>query len=1048
MKKALISFAFLLLCVAILGAQLRTGNIYGRVVDNEGNPLPGVTVTLTGTYTAPMTTMTSAEGLFRFLSLQPARDYTIKAELTGFKTKIEQNITVIVGGNTNITIVMEPGVLEEEITVVAITPVVDAKKTLVGINVDHTALQTLPTARDPWVIMKLAPGVIADREDVGGTDTGMQSTMLARGATSGAQNQWNIDGVMVTDPAAIGASITYYDFDAFEEMHISVGGSDVTTQTGGIAINLVTRRGGNKVSLGGRMYFTDGYKFLQADNVTDEMRKEGLLGTNRIRRIEDYGVNAGFPLVKDKAWFWGSYGVQDIKADTILGTPWDMLLTNMAFKFNFQLIPQNRIEVFMHAGNKEMWGRSATTANPEGLYQGTLYHFGTPVVKSQIEQTVGTDLFLSFKHGYTGGGFHLTPMTDLEFQKQAIYDYTAARYYGSQASRYYCIRPQHQFTFTADYFRENLVGANHEFKLGAEYNWRRAYTESVWSGNYVLDRNFNFPLADFNGDGLPDIPPSNFYRINLWRGYYEDLAGYQYSFFFRDTITKGRFNVLLGLRYDFQRPYVRPFKVIAVDRNSKAWTDYYTPKTIDLLDSLLPAAEQGEVKATAKDGSPYAWKVLSPRIGITWDVLGDGKTIAKLSFSRYGNFMGVGEAWRWKKGGTGGWIDLLWWDTNRDGKIDFTELYWFNYRKSPTYQLYRIFNDAGTFIGDINDAAGYFWGDYDFRNPKKLVDPYRVIDKDATSPITWETILTVERELFTDASISLNLTYRRFTNFNWALKWFPDTNEVDNQGWYINAGKPPATVPGMGSTKDAAKHDYYYASTLQTRYSPYTWEQRMPSDRYNEYFGLDLIFTKRLSNRWMFDGSFTWQRQIAHYGKKGYLSPNNIWAYEGRPYAPLVGGAAGKIDQYAETPWMVKFSGIYQAPFDINLAATFNARAGWIIREYFTFVNYTLPNPASRSFTLDMTPFGSERLPNLYHLDLRIEKMVKFADTGRIYLMIDLFNALNSKTPIRRYQKYHGTYYYYGEGNPNNRFVKDPNFFKLNEIINPRIVRFGLRFSY
>jgi len=1047
MKKINVLLILTLVLSIGLMAQLRTGNIYGRVVDTDGNPLPGVTVTLTGTLTAPMTTTTTTEGYFRFISLPPARDYAIKCELSGFKTKIEQNIVVVVGGNTNLTITMEIGALEEEIVVTAVSPVVDTKKTSVGMNVSQEALQSLPTARDPWVIMKLAPGVVADREDVGGTDTGMQSTMMARGATGGAQNQWNIDGVMVTDPAAIGASITYYDFDAFEEMQFTVGAADVTTQTGGIAINLVTRRGGNRVTLGGRFYFTDGHKILQADNLTDAMKKEGLLGTNKIRRIEDYGVNVGFPVIKDKFWLWGSYGVQDIKADTILGGPWDMLLTNFAWKANFQLIPQNRIEVFMHAGNKEMWGRSATTSNPEGLYQGTLYHFGTPIVKSQIEHMIGNDIFLSFKHGYTGGGFHLTPMTDLEFKKQAVFDVTANRYYGSQASRYFCIRPQHQFTFTADYYRENLFGANHEFKLGAEYNWRRAYTESVWSGNYILYRNFNSPVADFDGDGRTDIPPSNFYRVDYWRGFYEDLAARQYSAFFRDTITYGRFTFILGVRYDHQIPYVRPFSVVAVDRDSPAWKDYFTPKTIDLLDALLPAAEQGKVKATAKDGSAYAWKFFSPRLGLTWDVFGDGKTIAKLSLAQYAEFMGVGEASRWKKGGTSGWIDLHWWDLNRDGKIDFTELYWFNYRKSPTYQLYRIFNDAGVFIGDIDDAAGYFWGDFDIRNPKKLVDPYQVIDKDAQSPITSEGILTLERELFTDASASINFTYRRTSKFRWALKWFPETGEIDNQGWYISAGKPPSTIPDIGSTKDAAKHDYYYASTLQTRYSPYTWVQLRP-DFYYEYFGVDFIFTKRLSNRWMFDANFTWQNQKAHYGKKGYLNPNNVWAYDGRPYAPLVGGAAGKIDQYVFTRWMFKFAGLYQLPLDINVSATFNAREGWIIREYFTFVNYTLPNPASRSFDLDMTPFGSDRLPNMYHLDVRVEKMIRFADTGKIYFMIDLFNALNAKTPIRRYQKYHGTYYYYGEGSPSNRFVKYPYFNQLNEIINPRIVRFGIRFSF
>jgi len=117
-----LSFLLVLLLAVTLSAQVRTGNIYGRVVDTEGNPLPGVTVTLTGSKTAPMTAITSAEGNFRFISLPPANDYALKAELEGFKTVIRENIIVVVGGNVNITLTMEMGALEEEVTVVAETP--------------------------------------------------------------------------------------------------------------------------------------------------------------------------------------------------------------------------------------------------------------------------------------------------------------------------------------------------------------------------------------------------------------------------------------------------------------------------------------------------------------------------------------------------------------------------------------------------------------------------------------------------------------------------------------------------------------------------------------------------------------------------------------------------------------------------------------------------------------------------------------------------------------------------------------------------------------
>ncbi len=200
MRKSLIVLCVLLLSVGVF-AQQRTGNIFGKVTDPEGNALPGVTVTLAGQYTAGQTTVSSAEGNFRFLSLPPARDYALKMELSGFKTRTEEGIIVIVGGNTNLTLTMEVGVLEEQVTVTAVSPMVDTKKTGVGVNVTQETLQSLPTARDPWVILQMAPSIIVDRENIGGAESGQQSNYVARGSNTYNNNVWAMDGIVITDPS-------------------------------------------------------------------------------------------------------------------------------------------------------------------------------------------------------------------------------------------------------------------------------------------------------------------------------------------------------------------------------------------------------------------------------------------------------------------------------------------------------------------------------------------------------------------------------------------------------------------------------------------------------------------------------------------------------------------------------------------------------------------------------------------------------------------------------------------------------------------------------
>ena len=1072
----------MLVLATSLSAQVRTGNVYGQVADPDGNPLPGVTVTMTGSLTAPLTSITSAEGRFRFLSLPPASDYTIKAELEGFKTEIRENIIVVVGANVEVNVTMEMGALEEEVTVTAVTPVVDTKKTSVGANVTQEILQSLPTSRDPWVVLAMAPSIVIDRENVGGAESGQQSGYVARGATNDAQNVWAMDGMVITDPAAIGASPSYYDFDAFEEMNITVGGADVTVQTGGIALNMVTRRGGNRVSLGGRFYLVDGTKFQakNEDYVAEIQESEPtFLGVNLIRENKDYGFNLGFPIVQDKAWFWGSWGVQDIKTQTVYQRADDTLLQNVAAKLNLQIIPENRFEAFMHIGRKNKYGRSSSAALPGGYFQGGRYHFGSPVVKLQDEHMFGDNFFVSIKFGFADAGFNLTPMDDLDFENTPYWNVTDSIWESPAGDvgewRYYVERPTTQFNFLGNYFNDTLFGASHDIKFGVEYADRNAYTESVYVGNMQINWNYNTTTMDFDGDGAPDNPQNipgvgnDLYYLELWRGYFSDLNVRALAAYFSDTVTFGRFNLLLGLRYDYQTPSLSPVTRTAMDGGS-AWDNVAPENVQNALDSLLPGIDIPGNDVVDTDGNTWGYKVLSPRLGLTWDVTGDGKTIAKLALARYGNFMGTGSYGQFP-GGASGWLDTWWWDTNSDSMVALDELYW-NTVNDGQYTPYKIFS-GNTFVGNWEDASGWFWGGYEYDNPGKLVDPYDFIDPGVNSPITWEAMATVEREIFTDFAIQANLTYRRYTDSNWWVDCFVDANNniigIEDQSWYEAQTVPVSNINQYladdykwkqewgGDLGEAPNQPWYTLKNAVTlddgsvvnanAYTPNDiWLPR--PDFYTDYLGLDLVFNKRLSNKWMLNGSFTILQQSYHYGDQGYLDKTNIWALEGAPSSAYEGGASGKISQYLYTPWMFKMGGLYQLPFDFNVSFNFNIRDGHILTERMQLVDYTLPNTRDRSDWLYLSEFGNYTLDIFYNLDMRLEKVLRSGDFGRIYIMADVFNVLNSKHENRRYQRDWGNFYYYGANDSRNYFREDTTAFTLNEILNPRVLRLGVRFQF
>ena len=1026
-----ITILFVLMLTASLSAQVRTGNIYGKVVDEEGNVLPGVTVTLTGSVTASMTTVTSAGGVFRFISLAAAQDYVIKAELEGFQTSIEEGLIVNVGANVDLTVTMKMGALEEEVTVVAVTPVVDTKRTTVSQNVTRDVLQSLPTARDPWVILQQAPGVMIDRENVGGSESGQQSTTMAKG---GGQDQWSMDGVTITDFSSE-SSPGYYDFDAFEEINITLGGADVTVQGAGIQMNLVSRRGGNKTNIGGRFFFTDGDKF-QADNLTDALAAEGVVGTNRIRIIKDFGFNVGGPLLKDKAWWWLSYGVQDITNSNLIGKFEATMLNNYAAKLNLQIIPENRFEAFVHVGGKEKTARSSSASFPGGWHQTGAFHFGSPIVKFQDEHMFGDNFFISVKFAYSNSGFNMIPEEDLaqqHFVKRNIADGVWENGYNA----YRTIRPLDQYTFLANYFSDDLLGASHEFKVGFEYSDRG--TGSLWGmpGNVLARYNYHTKQVDFDGDNLPDVN-GDLMRVEAWRAYPMTPAYYQTkgtTAFLSDTITFGRFNLTVGLRWDKQVPTLGAFTIDALQKDNPAVTGNFSPAAITAIDALLPGLESPEVI------SNYSWNYITPRLGLTYDVSGNGKTIVKASFGQFRQYMGTWWADYFAPGGTGGWMDWWWFDAgslggNGNGMVDL-KLMW---TYPGVYGASRVFNDAGQFIGDADANDGNMYGGYDISDPLATSHSRYYVEDDAPSQRTTEMIVSVERELFPDFGVAVDFSYRKLDQFPYEYQYTPEDGTRLTNADYSQLGTVPSSIPGLDMGEGAGKPLYYWNADV-----PYRYERnlRERTDYYRDFMGFELRFTKRLSNRWMMNGSFTLQSNKVHYGSAGYVNPTNIWALDGNVYAPEIGGSSGKVSTPLSQNWMFKLSGLYQLPLDFNVSFTFNARQGNPLFHSIDIVDYDAPNSRSYDNYVYLDPIDTFRLPNFWNLNLRMEKVVRAGDAGRIYFMADLFNVFNQATILRRFERWHGTYYVDDQS-----FSPDARDNEANEILNPRVLRFGVRFQF
>jgi hypothetical protein len=251
MTRLVVVLAGILALAAPALAQQYTGRIEVTATDSTGAILPGVTVEIAGPRNA--SGVTDARGTVVFLNLPPGT-YVVTGKLSGFTDYENRNVPVVVGGSVPLRMALSIAGVAQQIEVTSITPIIDTKRVATTTNVTYEELQQVPSARDPWVVLQTVPGIIVDRVNVGGAESGQQSNYQAKGA-AGGENTWSIDGVPITDMSALGSSPTYYDFDMFQEMQVTTGGADPQSATPGAALNMILKTGSNTPRGSARWYY-------------------------------------------------------------------------------------------------------------------------------------------------------------------------------------------------------------------------------------------------------------------------------------------------------------------------------------------------------------------------------------------------------------------------------------------------------------------------------------------------------------------------------------------------------------------------------------------------------------------------------------------------------------------------------------------------------------------------------------------------------------------------------------------------------------------------
>ena len=991
------AIAVLAMCLLAVPAVAQfgeaTGGIFGKVTDEQGGVLPGVSVNIKGPGNAD-TVYSDARGEFRVVNVPPGV-YTLTLALQGFSTVVRENVTVALGRNTELTIPMKLSAVAATVTVSGEVPVLSTKKVETGAAITPEELKSIPTARDPWVVLQSVPGVQIDRVNVAGSESGQQSNFSGKGTATGS---FAVDGVNLTDMSALGASAGYYDFDSFQEMQVISGGADASISGSGTHLNMVTKRGTNEVHGSARLFDVD-HNF-QSTNLPAEAKNQvdangnpaPLAAGNHINSIQDYGAEVGGPVWKDHMWLWGAYGRDQINLVTAGNTLDNTTLYDFNSKFNWQIVPSNTLDVWYMRSDKLKQGRGGGVTHP----QETTWNQTTPqnTWKVADSQILGSSFFFTAQYNGANGSFTLNPQggpnVQTAFDANGVWHNTY-EIFGSG-------RPQRQVKGDISYFF-NMGQVGNELKAGFGYLKAGARSASSWpgtlncagcpsSGSFFPGNGQAAQVIADNGDCA--VPCADITRpSNL------SIDNFYYSAYAQDAITFDRLTINLGVRWDQQYG----------DNNPTIVPGNPTPAF----------AAAGIAPGVNYPGAnkPFTWNNWQPRVGINY-ALGDARTtVLKASYAEYAEALG----------------------TNTTGQINPTN--------SPAY-LYYPWNDANhdgvvqpNEVDISNPSNPLSWRGIDPANQGALVSPNNFAPG-FHAPKTMEIVGGIDHELFPAFAVGVVYTYRKFED---QLYRYPTgVTSADYVLGGVAGGQLPAVFGG-----GAFVAPYYELGPNVVVPPGYTWTNAF-SGWYQNYNGVDLVLTKRLSNKWMMRGSFSYNLNKQYASAGSCVDPTNTVpgqsADTGNPQTAYTAescandvyvatrstGSGSKDSVFLNSKWQFNVNGMYQLPWNFNVAASLYGRQGYPIVPFVRTVG-------DDGYVRDVIPTGIStdtlRYSDVFEFDMRLEKLIPITQTANVTLSADLFNVTNQATILQRFNR-----------------LNRANTGLIKEIQSPRIWRFGARISF
>ena len=950
------TWTILLLMPAVMFAQ----SIAGVVKDTSGAVLPGVTVEASSPalIEGARAVVTDSQGEYKIVSLSPGT-YTVTLSLTGFSTVKREGIALTTGFTATVNGEMTVGGLAETITVVSEAPLVDTHTVRQTSIVSSEAIQALPTGRTSTGLAQLIPGISVVEsglkfQDVGGL-SGEGNSFVIHGSRFN-EGAWLVNGMPYSNLSRANSAIIRPDIGMVQEVALETSAISAEYREGGVAMNLVGKEGSNKFS--GSFFAAYANDKMQASNFDDQLRASGVGAVNGLDKNYDWSAQVGGPLVQDRLWYFGNFrrwatvtrlaGIfDDSNRADFLYTP-DLAkqsvdveeVKSASARVTWQVTKKNKVQVYLQqqprigfTGVLALMPEAQTVRS--NLGNGNIYDqvlWNSPVTSRLLFEAGASYLLertnispidaLVQNTGSPNWGYNIVDAgTGITYNFPGALGPNRAAMHGYKASMYY-------------------VTGSHALRVGLTVEKGEA------GPTYALfPRDMTLQLIN----GAPSRitlqiqPRFTDAKLNWMNGYYVT-----------DQWTQKRVTLNLGLRFDYNNA--------SVPAQDQVAGTFIGPRHFDEV-SNVPN-----------------WKDISPRIGVAYDLFGNGQTAVKASISRYvggGNLVATANALN-PVVTTVNSANRNWTDLNNDfiPQCDF---------------LNPVTNQECGPLGNLNFGKSVVTTHWD----PAITQGWNV------RPYNWEATASIQHQLVPRVGVIAGYYHRWYGNFTVTDNL--DVAPTDFSPYCITT-PVDLRLPGGGGQPICGYYDinankFNVASNLLVTSASTFGKQE------DIYDGVDVSVNTRLGEGMILQGGISTGRERT----------NNCFTVDS-PQATLLTPGAGPVSICDVRPpfqMQAKVLGSYRLPRDFQFAGTFQSSPGALITGTFVARNADVISTLGRNFSsgtngtanVEIVAPGTLYGPRIYQTDARLTKIFNVGRT-RIQANFDLYNIWNANPVLQQNNNY------------------------------------------